>query len=148
VVGGPEIDEDDGVCNACARFTEGDWSNSNDLRFSGVIDSLGGISSGSGLEYRGILKLLSRREGVSGLVYLAACARSSSRLDLSRMLLKKVVGSCWEYCLLWGIARSSSAKASEEEEECMPGGGGVGYGNEDTFWGKMDCACALEGKDG
>lgn len=95
VVGGPEIDEEDGVlCSACVRFTEGDWSNSNDFRFCGVTDWLSGSSSGSGLEYRGILKLLSRREGVGGLVYLAACARSSSRLDLSIKLLKKAVDSC------------------------------------------------------
>ena len=99
VVGGPDGDEEDGVlCNACNFFTDGDWSNSIDLRFCGVTDWFGGSSSGSGLEYRGMLKLLSRPEGVGGLVYLAACARSSSRLDLSRKLLKNGVDSCWERC--------------------------------------------------
>jgi hypothetical protein len=99
VVGGPKSDEEDGVlCNACTLFTEGDWSSSTDLRFCGVIDWLCESSSGSGLGYRGMLKLLSRREGAVGLVYLAACARSSSRLDLSRKVLKKVVDSCWGHC--------------------------------------------------
>ena len=92
VVGGPESD---GVLSsASARFTDGDWSNSNDLRFCGVTDWLGGSRRGSGLEYRGILKLFSRCEGVGGLAYLAACARSSSRLDLLRKLLKRLVDSC------------------------------------------------------
>ena len=39
VVGGPEGDEEDEVlCSVCARFTDGDWSSSNDLRFCGVPD--------------------------------------------------------------------------------------------------------------
>ena len=39
VVGGPEGDEEDEVlCSVCARFTDGDWSSSNDLRFCGVTD--------------------------------------------------------------------------------------------------------------